>query len=48
MEIVETTLPGVGFGALIRSHRDGDLVVLTIGAIVGYGRQVGGVKPEGQ
>lgn len=34
MEIVETTLPGVGFDALIRSHRDGDLVVVTIGAMV--------------
>ena len=33
MEIVETTLPGVGFDALIRSHRDGDLVV-TIGGMV--------------
>ena len=34
MEIVETTLPGVGFDALIRSHRAGDLVVVTIGAMV--------------
>ena len=34
MEIVETTLPGVGFDALIRSHREGDLVVVTLGAMV--------------
>jgi len=34
MEIVETTLPGSGFDALIRSHRAGDLVVVTIGAMV--------------
>lgn len=34
MGIVETTLPGVGFDALIGSHRDGDLAVVTIGAMV--------------
>lgn len=34
MEIVETTLPGVGFDALIRSHRAGDVVVVTVGAMV--------------
>jgi len=34
MEVVETTLPGVGFEALIRSHRDGDVVVVTVGGMV--------------
>lgn len=34
MEIVETTLPGSGFDALIRSHRDGDVVVVTVGAMM--------------
>nr|MBK7065884.1 hypothetical protein [Deltaproteobacteria bacterium] len=34
MEIVETTLPGPGFDALIRSHRDGDVVVVTVGGLV--------------
>jgi hypothetical protein len=34
MEVVETTLPGVGFEALIRSHRDGDVVVVSVGGKV--------------
>jgi hypothetical protein len=34
MEVVEATLPGVGFEALIQSHRDGDVVAVTVGGMV--------------